>query len=240
MPIAQPKKIPEQDLYEAWDKDRSPKTLTPLIRALEPSIRSSMSLHGFRDDKNVEWAMKNHLIDQIQNRYDPKKGTNIKTFTYETMKRVPRVAASQKYGIHVPEGADFDMRRIRGTEQDLLDKLGRDPTTSELSDIVGLSSSRIDKVKERYGRAQIPESVSIQNSQGEEHEDLEEIQDPAMKLWVEYTVDSLTKRDRLIYEYLTRKKPLSKVEIAKKLGISPAAVTQRAAKIVGKLNEFDG
>jgi DNA-directed RNA polymerase specialized sigma subunit len=240
MPIATPPKIKEQELYEAWSANKSPTTLTPLIKALEPTIRSSMAVHGYNNDRNIEWKVKNHLIDQLENRYDPSKGTNVKTFTYETMKRIPRIAASQKHGIHVPESADYDLRRLRGVEQDLLDKLGREPTEAELGDALGLSPSRIQKVRERYGKAELTESMNLATGAGSASaKNDNDVEDPALKLWIQYTVDSLSPRDRKIYEWLTRARPLPKTEIAKRLGISPAAVTQRTAKIVEMLNEFN-
>jgi RNA polymerase primary sigma factor len=141
------------------------------------------------------------------------------------------------------------MRRDRGyvlnARKQLEEQLGREPDDTEIAEIADMPLKRVQKVQ-RMARRGIPMSVMDSNNEdddvdfsnsivGSEHTPEDD--------WLEAVDYDLQPIDRKILRYRTgydSHQKLPNSEIAKILGMSPAAVTQRAAKIQQKLDSFHG
>jgi DNA-directed RNA polymerase specialized sigma subunit len=122
----------------------------------------------------------------------------------------------------------------------LRDRLGRDPSDAELSSHIHISPKRIAYI--RKARPSLAEG-SFQR-QGEEGEDIFQ---PAVHAQAgdhhlaEMLYHDLGPIDQVILETtlgLHNKRMLANQDIARRLGISPGAVSQRKARIQAKLDEF--
>lgn len=230
-----------QRVYQKWSDNRTPENMSVLLRALDPMLKSVSGTHGVQGDQNVTWAARAYLAKQIIERYDPSK-TNISTFTYQTLQRIPRIAAQQRNVVKVPETSDYDMRRLRGAKEDLYDQLNREPNDDELADYTGIDVARIKNLDRRFSRpimaASHAEELTGSPAGGNIFDAPEE--NAETRLWREYSMDALDPIDKKIHKWMTAPKPISKVEIAGRLGMSPSAVTQRTARISKELAEFGG
>jgi DNA-directed RNA polymerase specialized sigma subunit len=225
------------EAYETWSRNRTPANMSRLLNALNPTLKAVMATHGIHGDKNVELSAKAYLAKQIIERYDPEKAS-LSTFAYQSLQRVPRIASSQRSVVHTPESASHDLMYIRRTIDSLRDKLDREPTIDEVADESGVSINRIGSITDHYGKP-VMSSSKARLASGVDAASGDELQRSAeQELWQKYTVDSLDDIDRKIYDNITGDKPKTKVEVAKELGMSPSAVTQRSNKIIHELDSY--
>jgi len=232
------KKDGVQEAYEVWSAERTPENMSKLLRAMDPMIKSVSATHGVSGDQNVQWAARAYLARQIMDRYDPAK-TGLSTFAYQTLQRVPRIAAKQRNVVSVPETSDYDIRTLRRAKEELFDVYGREPTDLELSDHTGIDPRRIKNLDSRYARPILAASHADSLDSGAESPSVES-NSAGSALWDQYVVDALDPVDKKIHGWLSGNRPLSKIDIANKLGISPSAVTQRASRIGKELGSYDG
>lgn len=221
--------------YETYAGDPTPDNMSPILQGLTPTIRSVMAKNGLRDDPNIEYEMKAQLAEHIANGYDPEKAA-LNTYAYDVLKRMPRVAAQQRHGVHIPESADLAKRQVYAATERLKDELNRNPTSAEIADATGLSAKRVDSLDRRYGRAAVSQSFS--EAFGGQSAGTQEFEAPELDMWVEATVNAFSPVDRRIYEALSQDEPLTKTQLAKELGVSNAAITQRVGRMVKMLGEI--
>lgn len=226
------------DVYEKWKEKPGPATMTPLIKALDPVVRRSLSTHGYSDDPNMITAARLHLSRGLQ-RFDPSK-SNIETWATNELKRIPRIAQKQRNPVHVPERVSMDLHHIHGVELELRNKLGRVPTAQELADASGLSTTRIGKIRATYGVPTVTENMMNDSTgapralaaEGFDHD----------KLAMELIYGELLPIDQQIVDYTFGwhgQPKLTKTEMARRLKRSPANITQRAMAIAAKVDELD-
>ena len=127
----------------------------------------------------------------------------------------------------------------------LEEQLGREPDDTEIADIAGLPLKRVQKVQ-RMVRRGIPLSVLDSNNEDDDVDFANSIvgsEHTPEDDWLEAVDHDLQPIDRKILRYRTgydNHDKLPNITIAKLLGMSPAAVTQRAAKIQQRLDAFYG
>lgn len=144
----------------------------------------------------------------------------------------------------IPEQVALDLGHVRESENFLRDKLGRDPSDSELADHTGLSLRRLTYV--RRARPAYAEGSMVRPTE----DGGDDLYSPAVRSrgngalqqWHEFVYHDLDARDQLIMEHtlgMHGKRVLSNQDVAKRLGISPGAVSQRKARIQQKLDMRD-
>jgi DNA-directed RNA polymerase specialized sigma subunit len=235
------KKLTSDDYFKVWKKEPSPRTLTPLMSSLKPTLDRAIKSYGFDPkDSNIRSTAQLHAI-KVLNRFDPEHQSKAKldTFMMNEMRRLQRIGTQQKYAIPVPEQAAMDLKAVTERENELAYELGRDPTPNELSDFTGLSKRRIATIKQKYGMPVIHSQVRDTEGGGQEMVGTEEGLD-FEQLWIDAVYDELDGRDKKILDWTLGhhgQPKLTKTEMAKRLKISIPAVTQRAARIANKIDE---
>jgi DNA-directed RNA polymerase specialized sigma subunit len=194
-----------------------------------------MYSYGHSGDRNVKDSARLHIMKSLE-RYDPEK-SSINTFVFNELKRLQRIGPRQSAAIKVPESSSIDISHILNASKDLEEELGRKPTDTELSDRTKLSIKRINRLRNTYMRPAITDRSTFQVSDftppSESGMDFEQ-------LWIESVYDEVDPYDKKIMEYtlgLHGNKVIPKLDIAKKLNISPSAVSQRSSKLSKKLQE---
>lgn len=218
-------------LFSAWKEKPSPKTLSPLMDSLTPTIDSALHTYGFSGDPNIREAAKLHVISVLP-RFDPTKA-KLTTFLRNELRRLQRIGPEVRNPIQSSERARLDNRYLVGAETELREQLGRDPTIDELSDHCGLPAKRIERI--RMASRPLLAEDSLSGGDDQAPQVLGTQQGRPEEVWMEAYYASLEDpKDKLIFEYSTgwRGRPvLGKSMIAAKLGVSPGAVSQRAARM---------
>lgn len=167
--------------------------------------------------------------------YDPTKGAQLSTYVYGQLQKLRRESAQRANLTYVSENVAIERNQIQRQIREYVAEHGEEPTTEQLADLTGLSVKRIDSVM-NY-KPVIPDSIAV-SPEGDSlvRSDTEH----ALDLYDRLIYDELDDIDKKIYEWVTgygKGEVLSQAEIAKRLGISPAAVSKRYKNIVAKFGE---
>ena len=217
--------------YEAWHKDPSQANLMHALQASQQIINTALrSYVGNQDPVAISHAR--ILALRAIKSYDASRGTQLRTHMLTQLQPLRRLAAKRRFVVNIPEQVQYDMSGLREAEADLTEELGREPSESEIADRTGLAIKRLRHIP---GMA-IPQAEGAFGVEGPP-----QVQQPnPMDDWQDYVYYDMSQTDKKIFEWRTGyngKPTLGVSDIARKLGMSAGAVTQRANKTAIKLEE---
>lgn len=222
-------------VYGQWQKARSPQNNTALLQSVQPIIDTALSSYAGSTQSPAMKTRAKLMALKAMETYDPSRG-NVRTHLLSQLQRLRRESAQEQNIISIPEQVGLDFNFLTESENALRDRLGRDPTDDELADETGLSPRRIQKVRSFH--QPIPESATIvegeDDSFGGDVASVTPGANRAADAWLNFVYDDLGPTDKLIMDMTlgrNGRRRTSTQDIAKRLRISPGAVSQRAAKI---------
>ncbi|NDE17442.1 hypothetical protein EBZ80_21170 [bacterium] len=174
--------------------------------------------------------------------YDPKRG-NVRTHLLSQLQSLRRLTAQSQNIISIPEQVGLDYSRLNESEAELRDQLGRDPTDDELADHTGLSTRRIQKIRafnQPVSEGMTTREVSDEESYGGDVASNIPGSTRSADAWFNFVYEDLSPVDKLIADMTlgrNGRRKTSTQEIARRLNITPGAVSQRAAKIQAMLDK---
>lgn len=226
-----------QEAWKKWNEGNSEQGYRKLMQAAEPTIQSAVTTFaGKKDDPVINLQAKNLAHKAFQS-YDPEKA-KLSTHLYQQLQPLKRTVHERANYLNVSPRAWWDLQNVEKVEEEYEDETGEPPSTQELAERTGLSNRRIEWLRQfRKGgipagllEKQDPEALSKMRAEaGEENK---------MDTWTRAVYQTLDPRDQKIFEMRTGafgREQLPNKEIAKRLGISASAVTQRANKIAEKI-----
>jgi DNA-directed RNA polymerase specialized sigma subunit len=226
--------------YNAWSKTPTPENSSVLLKAINPVLTASMrSAVGTNNSPTLHSRAKIMALDAMK-RYDPTKA-KLRTHLMFQLQGLRRYAARENQILSVPEQVGLDLHHVRTSENELRDTLGRDPSEAEVSDHVSLSPKRLAYIRNARN-AYSEGSFNRNTGEGEDYYS-PSVQDKSnVQQWHEFVYHDLAPIDQVIMEHtlgLHGKQVLPNQDVARKLNISPGAVSQRKAKIQQKLDMRD-
>lgn len=234
-----------RNVYNVWKSNNTPEANDMMLKAVNPIIDTAVKTYaGAGHNPVIKSRAKKIVIDSLP-KYDP-ANTKLKTYIFNQLQGLKRFSMQQAQIISIPEQVQLDYVNLKKKEDELREDLGRDPSTQELSDATYLSPKRIAYVKQL--RMPSSEGTVLRPMAGSENTDFNDpsVVNPGSErnvgAWHQFVYDSLNGSDKLIMEHsfgLLGKEVLSNQEIAKKLGVSPAAVSLRRNKIQQELDKRD-
>lgn len=231
-------KVPEnkQDIVSVWQKDKSTQNTRKVLQMLKPTIQSA--LHTYTPGQQDNFRLKaTSLALQSLSGYNPQKATSPSTYVFTNLQRLNRLRRQRQTPVHIPESQVYALQLIQKKQQQLEDRLGREPSLQQLSDYTGLSPKKIEKV--RSGSAYTSQSSTTDETTGV---DLIGAKDTSDKDYYDYVYSSVSPLDQKIMEWTSgyNGKALSNNQIASKLHLSAGAVSQRKARIQQLLGQVRG
>jgi DNA-directed RNA polymerase specialized sigma subunit len=224
--------------YGEWTKEPNPVNTGKFLKSIDPVLQSALRTFG---GKNPSPNMHSHaklLALHAAGSYDPSRA-KLRTHLMTHLQGLRRASAKESQIISIPERVGLDLHHLHTAEEELRDRLGREPSTSELADHSGISMKRIGhvrKAKPGYAEGQM---VS-ENEEGGESAFNPAVLSRPTDVWHEFIYHDLHPIDQLIMEHtlgMHGRRQLSKQAIARKLRLSPGAISQRAARIQQKLDQ---
>jgi DNA-directed RNA polymerase specialized sigma subunit len=220
--------------YDAWKAKRTPENNTALLRTVQPILDTAVSSYASNSSPTMRSRAKLLALEAMDS-YDPKSG-NIKNHLLSRLQRLRRLSGKEQNIIAIPEQVGLDFQKIDFAENELRDQLSRDPTDEELADFTGLSVKRLRNVR-NFNK---PVSTGATTRATDEASYSGEIssnipnKNTDVDAWLDFVYEDLNSVDKLIMDMSLgrngrRRAPVQ--DIAKRLNISPGAVSQRAAKI---------
>lgn len=224
-------------VFDDWRKNSSPEANTKLLGTVQPIIDTAVNSYA---GQNASPTLKNKArlmaLKALQS-YDPQKG-NVKTHLLSQLQSLRRAAAQEQNIIGIPEQVGLDFQRLSAAENELRDGLSRDPTDDELADMTGLSTKRIKKIRNFHQPvAEGMTAMQSGNSEDDTNTDIASTLPNYTKhtdAWLDFVYGDLTPTDKLIMDMTlgrNGRRRTSTQDIARRLNITPGAVSQRAAKI---------
>lgn len=228
--------------FDTWKADPNPVNATQLLKAVDPIITSAMRTFAGQGTPSPTLRSRAKLLvlDALP-RYDPNKA-KLRTHLMVNLQALHRAAAEEDRIISVPERVRLDQFKLHQASTELADRLGREPADSELSSHTGLSLKRLEHIRKAH-RSVSEGQTSVLDEEGEEQRLQPAVVSPKQQdVWLRFIYHDLPPKDQFIMEHvlgLHGRERLPKSLIAKKLGLSPGAVSQRAARIQAIIDSKD-
>lgn len=229
--------------YLAYRKDPSPAAAGALLRAVSPIIDTGVRTYGGGDSPLLRSHARKIVLDSLP-AYNPARAS-MRTHLMSQLRGLQRTAGWLDQPLSVPEQVMLDHHRLHTATSELRDQLGREPSTQEISDHARMSPKRMSYVRQyRPGVAQSQVQNQFRTVGGEDDGGYEPavVHDSARQ-YAELLYPHLEPRDQVVLEHsagLFGKPAHSHREIAKILGVTPGAVTQRAKLIQQRLDQLSG
>ena len=233
---------PENQAFARWAASREPQDLRSVVQQLEPTISHLTRQYvGMRPSPVVQQRARLLAARAIES-YNPAAGANLTTHVSNHLKGLQRMAADITDPMPPPERFRRDQAAIVRASDELEDELGREVTDEEVAERTGMPIKRVLRVRGRM-RGRVPMSV-VEDSDYDDMEapDIVGSEFTRRDEWVDAVYHDLGPIDKLILAHKTGFRgfeQLSTGELARRLNISPAAVSQRASRIQARLEEFD-
>lgn len=233
-PIA---KAPVNSLIADWQKTQKPELTDELLRRMKPTISAAMSSYAPGMERQLAVKAANLTLDALKT-FDPSKGASPNTHVFHTLKRLSRYGIEASNIIPQSEGVIADRKKLEEASNRFIDLHDREPSLAELADATGFSKKKIDKLMSV--NSVINESATLAE---DSQKDTFASSDLTDKDYFDYVYASVGPIDQKIMDWtsgLGAGKQLSNNDIAKKLNMTAAAVSQRKAKIQKMLSDIRG
>lgn len=229
--------------FSTWKQAPSLQSTGKLLKTVDPVITTALRTYGGSNmgSPTLRSRARRLAVDAF-NTFDPDKG-NLRTHLLSQLRRLQRVSAQEQNIISIPEQVSSDVKMVMDAETSLRDQLGRDPSDFEIADSTGLSLKRLKYIRQ----ANVP--VAEGTAEARADSDASGMsQTPSSTLpgqdtsdaWRDFVYADLQPVDQAIMDYtlgLHGSPQLPATEIARRLNVSPSAISQRTAKIQMMLNE---
>lgn len=229
--------------FHAWKSQPTPENASTLLKHVDPIINEALRTYGSTSAKSPTLRGKAKIMALgAMERYDPSRA-KLRTHLLTQMQGLRRLASREEQAIRIPEQLSLDRNRLSATENELKEQLGRDPSDVELADHGGISLRRIAHIRATPG-AFAEGSLTRYDSTGAGVWSPAVTSGPtenARKMAYEFIYHDLSPSDQLIMEHtlgLHNKQVLENQQIARKLRVSPGAISQRKLKIQQQLDSL--
>ena len=222
------------DNYLKWKTEPTPENMSRVVSELDPVINSE--IHRYDGPRDLLRGRARVIAAESVRSYDPESGAALKTWVTGNLKGLTRYSR-QLRPVHVPEQATRRVAELARIQAELGDRLGHDPSVDELADETGLSREKVKWLQHRR-------TGTISESEMESEVDSEAgslpgtVKSHKLPEFVDSIYASLPDRDKSIFDMKTGRKGGAAVPnqiIAKRLGLSPAYVSQRSKEIAQRI-----
>jgi DNA-directed RNA polymerase specialized sigma subunit len=235
-PPAAPDAPPDMETaYAAWRTAPSTQTMSSVLTAADPYISRSIQRH-LRTSDPVAKGRAKALLAKALPRYDDRMAS-LPTFIDRQLQPLIRWQAQRHSVVKVTDRMRTESASLARAEKELNDELGREPSTRQLADYTGLPASRIEKIRKSTLNV-VPDSHVLGEGadgvQAEAGDMAVDNDQEAFRSWVRFVQSDLGDIDQAILSHtlgLDGAAVLSNKDLAKRLMLSPGAISQRKARI---------
>lgn len=219
--------------YRQWKLTGDNAYRSEALSGLSPIVESALKSYG---GGNPKLRTRAYIVAaKALDRYDPSHDVQLDTYVYNSLKALIRERQDRETAVHIPENVRMDSKAVLEFSDRFQDERGREPSLDEISEAVGLSHKRIARAK------QVGSEAMSSMYEGEKGDVTYGEKRTRSDIWQDYIYHDLDPISQKIFEWKTGYggSPIisSDKEIADKLGVSPAAVSQRKKRLVGRLQE---
>lgn len=220
----------DQDIV-TWQKAPTPETTAKIIEYLKPTINSALRTYAPGAEDSLKIKATSYALNSLKS-YDPKKKVSPNTYVFTNLQRLSRLKRQRQNIMHIPQSQIYAKMQLDKAVAKFNDEYDRDPSDEELADAMHISVKKIQKLMNQAAGTTINDSSAVNMTTGQSMYGNKDVTDQD---YYDYVYRSVNPTDQLIMQY--NKKNMSNNDIAKKLKMSPGAVSQRKAKIQMMLSQ---
>lgn len=228
--------LSDKNKISQWQKTKDPELFADLIIRYQPVVNSVVNRYSTVGvaPATLRAQATSQLIKAF-NSYDPNKGAQPTTHIWNNLQKVQRIASESQISGHIPEHRNLKRATFTIVKQNLEDRLGYEPSTSELADELNWNKKETARMlNEIQGEttASKAEFDFYGNSITREHKD---------KALVDYLYHDLSGKDKVIFEHTfgyAGKPILNNKGIAKKLRVNEMFVHRSKKRLSNKIREM--
>jgi len=219
-------------LFSQYQKTQDRKELGALVKGLKPAIDKAIYRHVGAPDPVLRGQAKK-LVAAAMPKYDPNLAS-LETFVSQQTRPLIRYQSRRKRVVKTPDELQMQATTVGNAYRAFEAENGRSPSSHELADATGINLKRLKKIREfdqqvMAGSTATGVEGDVQLGEGGVYDDAQ-----ASMSFVNLIRDDLPPIDQAILEHtlgLDGAEILSNGNLAKKLNLSPGAISQRKAKI---------
>lgn len=231
--------------YEAWRADPTKENMSRVTKLMRPLILSEINRYP-GSNEILKGKSKKFAVDAVKD-FDPAQGAKLTTWVVNRLQQLHRYGRKSKQIVNTSELAYRQFAELDARRREFLDEEGREPTDEELADMTGLSTKRINAVRQMnpvVKNVGVIEEAQASEDEGAVMPAVMDIgADPELNTALEAVYESATDRDKSILDFKTGRggqQVLSNQEIAKRLGVSPGLVSQRSLELAQNIQDAYG
>jgi DNA-directed RNA polymerase specialized sigma subunit len=225
-----------KDAYDSWSKNPTKTTTSKLLSTIQPEIDRGISAHVGQANPILNSQARGLALQAVKT-YDPSKA-KLGTHVVNNLQGLKRMSRKQIMVLSIPERVSIDQANLARTHTALSDTLGREPTLEEMADSAGLSKKRIGYVQ-KFTPGTSSGTFMTDTPESEGFMPQVESSDEG-ESWIEFVYTDMDTTNKKIMEWtlgLHGSPTYSNTEIARKLRMTPGAVSQRKQTIQTVLNQ---
>lgn len=222
------------ETYAGWVTDPSPDNMSRVLESLAPTINSEVQRYS--GPKPVLRARAKLLAVDAVRSYKPDQGAKLTSWLTTQLQPLNRYGREMSEPVKVGETSYRQYAALRKAQAELEDELDDVPSDEQLADRMGIPAKRIEKIRMMNQAYQYEgaaaDAVAETGIGGEAVAPIGTR--PEVADAVEMVYASLSDRDKIIYDLKTGghgKRQVDNKTIARRLGVSPAYISQRSATI---------
>lgn len=229
----------ELETWKAWKDTGDSTHLSSLLSSYTPLIKKNASaFYGAPLPRSVIDAEAKRVAITAFTNYDPAKGVKLNTYVMSYMPKLRRYVNDHQNVARVPEEWSLRIGNFNRGESDLTSKLGRTPTSHELSDHLAWAPGDVDKMRKMLRpdliAEQQDESLGRMNTTGE----------AKINMFIGYLHHELHDDEKLVFEHLYglngAKTANTSDELAKVTGLSVPRVNKIKTNLAEKVQSHMG
>ena len=228
--------LSDKDKIMQWQKSRDPNLLIDLTTRYQPVVYSIVNKFATTGvSKDTLKAKANAQLLRALNTYDPKFETQPTTHVWNNLLKVQRMAGESLMSGHIPENRNIKMSIFKTTRDNLTDRLGYEPSMSQMADEMNWSQAEVQRMNE-----ELAGEVTASNAEFDFYGNARQFANKDREL-VDYLYHELGNKDKIIFEHTFGyggKKILKNKDLAVKLRTNEMAIHRAKQRLANQIREY--
>lgn len=235
-PVNSTFKDDDLSLWKQYKASPTPQNREALLKRFDGVIQSQVNKWSGNMPRDVLLTKAKTLAAKAFDTYNPNAGAALATHLTNSLMPLSRLVYTYQNTARMPENITIQMNTYNQAVSHLTAVNGREPTTDELHDELGWSSSQISRVRD-YNRRDLLESGQAVNGDfyaGGSNDDDDDIILGGIYM-------ELSPEEKTLFEYITGwngKPKLSNPEIIKRTGMTQAQLSYKKTLLTNKINSI--
>jgi len=217
-------------LWKEWRADPTDNNMQLLLKQLNPLIQKSVNQWSGTLARPLLELEAKTLASEAINNFDPNRGAKLGTHVTNRLQKLSRINYTYQNVARAPEYQALQFHTYNLAESALKDSLGRDPTSTEMTDELGWSSSQFRNFKKGLRKEFVESggtSPLFDTPTGEDG-------------LIDFVYNDLSPLQKQIFEHTTGyggAKTMNNPQLMRKLKLSQGQLSYRKKQLVDRIED---